>query len=89
MLLANSKIAPLLDRRVHAGQRSVAHWQKSVFSAIAKVPGVVKTGEKRDRRHVYRYDPQGAELLQAAAKRRRKTKGGKGEAAMPHLGAGQ
>ncbi len=34
--------------------------------------------------------PQAAELLQAAAKRKRaKAPGGKGETSMPHLGKGQ
>ncbi|KAG2424104.1 hypothetical protein HXX76_014779 [Chlamydomonas incerta] len=91
VLLANPKIAPLLDHRVRADKRSVPQWRNQVFCIARKVPGVVKTGEKRGGRAIYRYDPEAAALLAAGAKRTRRTKarGGKGESSMPHLGAAQ
>ncbi|PNW73485.1 hypothetical protein CHLRE_14g633600v5 [Chlamydomonas reinhardtii] len=50
------------------------------------IPGLYKTGEKRGRRTVYRYDAQAGALLEAARRSKRRHAAGKGGASMQRLG---
>ncbi|PNW80236.1 hypothetical protein CHLRE_08g383350v5 [Chlamydomonas reinhardtii] len=84
-LLADPRIAPLLDHRVYASRRRTPCWVKRVLSTLTQIPGLVKTGEKQGKLIVYRYDSEAAELLAAAAKARRRQRA----ASMPHLGLQQ
>ncbi|KAG2451590.1 hypothetical protein HYH02_004185 [Chlamydomonas schloesseri] len=88
VLQADPHIAPLLDQSLQPGCRHTPVWKNCLPRAITLVPGMIRTGEKRGNRVVYRYDPQAGELLAAAAKRRKRARG-KSEASMPHLGKEQ
>eukprot|EP00198_Chlamydomonas_reinhardtii_P004978 XP_001694314.1 predicted protein [Chlamydomonas reinhardtii] len=66
-LLADPRIAPLLDHRVYASRRRTPCWVKRVLSTLTQIPGLVKTGEKQGKLIVYRYD---SEVTAAAARRR-------------------
>ncbi|PNW73484.1 hypothetical protein CHLRE_14g633600v5 [Chlamydomonas reinhardtii] len=86
VLQADPNMAQHLDPRVCDGTRAVPRWRQAVSGSIRYIPGLYKTGEKRGRRTVYRYDAQAGALLEAARRSKRRHAAGKGGASMQRLG---
>ncbi|GLC38511.1 hypothetical protein PLESTB_001733400 [Pleodorina starrii] len=80
-LQADPDIAPLLDQRIYATLRTVPRWRSSVINRLKDLPGLTRTGEKRNGRMVYRYNADDAVVDVPAGGKRRTPKRG-----LPFLG---
>ncbi|KAG2486414.1 hypothetical protein HYH03_014861 [Edaphochlamys debaryana] len=79
-LFSDPDIAPKMDQRPSLGRRAVPQWRFALSRSLGSRQGFFNTGEKRNGRAVYRYDPQAG----AATKRKRTPE--KGQAGLPYLG---